>query len=69
MSNILNVVKPNPGSKEAGDLGCSCPIIDNNYGHGHHGVEGEFVINMDCKLHTMPMSELQEMLGITKSQD
>jgi len=26
--------KPKPGSAEAVDLGCTCPIIDNHYGKG-----------------------------------
>ena len=44
--------KPKPGSAEAVDLGCTCPIIDNHYGKG-------FIIddmlchymNDDCPLH------------------
>lgn len=26
--------KPNPGSKEAVDMGCTCPVIDNHHGKG-----------------------------------
>lgn len=26
--------KPNPGSDEALDLGCSCPVLDNHHGLG-----------------------------------
>lgn len=66
MTNILNVAKPYPGSKEAGDIGCICPVMDNEYGRGHYGVAGEFVINMECPLHTMPLEELSNMLGITE---
>jgi len=66
MTRILNVVKPDPGTKEARELGCTCPVIDNHYGNGYHGVAGEFSYNMDCPLHTIPMDELKQMMGITK---
>jgi len=42
---------PNPGSEEAIDLGCSCPIMDNSYGEGYMGMEGVFVYNAGCSLH------------------
>lgn len=35
---------PSPGSKEAGELGCLCPVIDNERGRGYcplHGEESE----------------------------
>ena len=69
MDRALNIVRPYPGSKEASETGCICPVIDNNYGRGHYGIAGEFCINMECKLHTITLNELQERLGITKSQD
>lgn len=40
----------NPGSDEALDNGCECPIIDNGHGRGHMGTD-EYVINFDCPLH------------------
>lgn len=40
--------KPNPGSKEAQDEGCTCPVLDNNHGKG---VNGSFWMNGDCPLH------------------
>jgi len=43
MSKILN-----PGSKEAQDEGCTCPVLDNNYGKG---INGSFWMNGDCPLH------------------
>lgn len=61
---MIKVVKPYPGTKEASYAGCKCPVIDNNYGRGHHGVEGEFVYNMNCPIHTMPVDELAEMMGM-----
>lgn len=53
---------PNPGSNEAVDLGCTCPIMDNHYGAGYanrNGLEAVFVINADCPLHggTVPEPE------------
>lgn len=45
---------PNPGSREARDKGCACPVIDNGYGRGYRyapGTETQFVIHPDCPLH------------------
>ena len=49
---------PNPGSDEAGALGCLCPVIDNAHGRGAYGggVIGEdgqplFWRRDDCPLH------------------
>jgi len=47
----------NPGSREAIEQGCTCPVLDNSHGKGYRGgVTGEdgktvFVINANCKLH------------------
>ena len=49
--------KPNPGSDEAIEKGCTCPRMDNAHGKGYlGGVKGEdgetvFVINCSCPLH------------------
>ena len=46
--------KPNPGSQEAIDAGCRCPVMDNHYGAGAYNDEkGEplFWINEDCPIH------------------
>lgn len=40
--------KPNPGSKEARALGCTCPVIDNHHGHG---ADGYFWVSENCPLH------------------
>lgn len=40
---------PNPGSTEARELGCLCPIMDNNYGAGRG--DGHFYINGACPVH------------------
>lgn len=40
---------PNPGSDEAIELGCSCPVIDNGRGRGRS--DGNFWISCECPLH------------------
>lgn len=42
---------PNPGSAEAAARGCTCPIIDNEYGRGYRGQKGQFIKHDDCPLH------------------
>jgi hypothetical protein len=48
------MTKPNPGSKEAQDQGCLCPVIDNHYGNGFPDGNGgvNFWYSGDCPLHT-----------------
>ena len=48
-------------------MNCKCPILDNGHGRGYMGTDN-FVINMDCPLHTMEVEELQEMMGISNPQ-
>lgn len=49
--------EPNPGSKEAIDLGCACPVMDNHHGHGFDVTQDDgtktraFWISAMCKLH------------------
>jgi hypothetical protein len=49
---------PNPGSKQAVALGCTCPISDNNHGEGFPGFLSDvfggacFVMNGDCPVHS-----------------
>lgn len=49
--------KPNPGSQEAVDLGCTCPRMDNGHGRGYlGGVNDEngytvFVMTVGCPVH------------------
>ena len=43
--------KPNPGSPEAQDAGCECPVMDNSYGQGYMGQPGIFVMIASCPLH------------------
>jgi len=49
-------VKPNPGSRAASELGCTCPVMDNAYGHGIPGSEEaengpHFYISAGCPVH------------------
>jgi hypothetical protein len=43
----------NPGSPEAVQSGCTCPVLDNGRGRGAYQVGGVWVhwINGDCPLH------------------
>lgn len=47
---------PNPGSREAGEQGCTCPVLDNCRGAGVYEVDGvpQFWINSGCPLHAPP---------------
>ncbi len=40
---------PNPGSDEAIDQGCICPVLDNSHGKGFGN--GRFWITDGCPLH------------------
>ncbi|WP_161668748.1 LexA family protein [Kallotenue papyrolyticum] len=42
---------PAPGSPEATERGCRCPILDNRYGRGYLGDPGRFVMVAACPLH------------------
>jgi len=51
-----NVPILNPGSREAIKAGCTCPVLDNEYGEGAYiGLDGKplFWIDPDCPLHGM----------------
>lgn len=41
---------PNPGSEEAIEQGCTCPVRDNGHGNGWMGTD-RFIISADCPLH------------------
>lgn len=45
---------PNPGSPEAQEQGCTCPVMDNRYGAGFpHGITDEpcFWVSENCPIH------------------
>jgi len=50
----------NPGSEEARKAGCTCPIMDNNYGKGYLGQPGVFVYRSGCKVHDQSYREIVE---------
>lgn len=43
----------NPGSDDALERGCTCPVLDNNHGAGYMGTD-HFVVRFDCPLHGQP---------------
>lgn len=40
-----------PGSKEARDAGCTCPVLDNEHGKGYMGLSGVYIYSGDCPIH------------------
>lgn len=44
-------VIPNPGSPEAIEQNCSCPVLDNGHGRGYMGNPNAFVTSQECVLH------------------
>lgn len=50
------MIKPNPGTKEAQDLGCICPVMDNHYGYGVPDGKGgvNFWYVGGCPVHSGP---------------
>lgn len=50
-------MKPNPGSQEAIDQGCKCPVMDNCYGKGipipdeDGTISVAFWMSGDCPMH------------------
>lgn len=43
--------RPNPGSPEAVQRGCTCPVIDNAHGKGVMGFGREWWITDGCPIH------------------
>lgn len=60
------VVEPKPGSREAVDLGCTCPVIDNHHGTGmtmldkDGGRSTAFWISADCPVHGIKYGTVKE---------
>jgi hypothetical protein len=49
----MSKTTPHPGSPEAGEQGCVCPVLDNGHGRGRGG-DGErfgWFILQGCPLH------------------
>lgn len=58
--------KPYPGSREAQNAGCLCPVLDNAHGRGYHCDNHEqFIIAGDCPVHgrLMEIKNLPEVEG------
>lgn len=51
---------PNPGSYEALEMGCRCPMYDNNKGLGCDWGNGLFWINPECPLHGKEAKRTEE---------
>ena len=51
---------PTPGSKEAIEQGCICPVMDNEYGRGYMGQEGVFIYSTGCPVHGDIIKEIKE---------
>ena len=47
----LIVPPPNPGSDEARDRGCTCPVLDNNHGRVPPVEPDGWWMNMNCPVH------------------
>lgn len=51
---------PNPGSAEAMEKGCACPVLDNARGRGAWGTSGNgavFCVTHGCPLHGTTQEE------------
>ena len=52
---------PNPGTQEAIDMGCTCPVIDNHYGRGVPAENGvAFWYVEDCPIHGLGVNIREE---------
>lgn len=51
---------PNPGTEEAIEMGCTCPVMDNNYGQGAYGQEGVYWYSADCPIHNPEKDDEEE---------
>jgi hypothetical protein len=40
-----------PGSNEALEAGCNCPVLDNAHGAGYFGLGKVWVMRLDCPIH------------------
>lgn len=49
--------KPNPGSQEARDQGCKCPVLDNNHGRSAPWPPDGWWMKPDCPVHATKKEE------------
>ena len=53
---------PNPGSNDAYQMGCTCPVIDNHHGAGIPTEDGPvFIIMGGCPLHDERVNQEEEV--------
>lgn len=57
----LGRARLNPGSIEALQVGCTCPIVDNGHGVGYHGVEGMFIVAEGCPVHHRLVTDVSHL--------
>lgn len=60
---------PNPGSKAALDLGCTCPVLDNGRGRGWMGIPDVFVYTVGCPVHNEKQMQEQERSSLFQNQE
>jgi hypothetical protein len=56
----------NPGSPQAVQAGCNCPVTDNHHGEGYLGKPGVFTINKSCPIpgsREVTDEEFEELFG------
>lgn len=53
---------PNPGSNDAYQMGCTCPVMDNHHGAGIPTEDGPvFIIIGGCPLHDERVNQEEEV--------
>lgn len=64
----MSTTIPNPGSDEAVEQSCICPVLDNNHGQGVDG--GYWWITRDCPLHGAKERKMTDkyQLGLAEAQ-
>ena len=64
------MTKPNPGSEEAIDMGCTCPVLDNCHGKGFP-FEGrtEFWYSSGCPVHMDDFDTARETDNLPRDED
>lgn len=67
----MNIQEPTPGSDEAVNKGCVCPIIDNCYGKGvgENGEQYGWWVTAECPLHGTNPYRMQKEELIAKLKE
>lgn len=48
---------PKPGTEQAINKGCLCPVLDNCHGQGYMGKENVFIVSEGCPLHDLSLTK------------